>query len=55
MEPQKVKEILKKRAKLEVSPSLTSDSTTKLQSLKQYGTGKKTDRQVSGTKQKAQK
>ena len=32
-----------KRTKLEVSTSLTSDYTTKLQKSKQHGTGMKTD------------
>jgi len=34
---------------LEESDSLSSDSTTKLQSSKQYGTGTKTETQISGT------
>ena len=39
------KAILKRKEKteLELSGSLTSDSTTKLQSSKQYGTGTKTE------------
>ena len=34
---------------------LTSGSTTKPQSSRQYGTGTKTDIQINGTKQKAQR
>ena len=34
---------------------LTSGSTTKLQSSRQYGTGTKTEIQINGTKQKAQR
>ena len=40
---------------LEESTCLTSDSTTKPQSSIQYGTGTKTEIQISGTKQKAQR
>ena len=40
---------------LEESICLTSDYTTKLQSSRQYGTGTKTEIQVNGTKQKAQR
>ena len=40
---------------LEESTCLTSGSTTKPQSPKQYGTGTKTDIQINGTKQKAQR
>ena len=40
---------------LEESTCLTSDYTTKLQSSRQYGTGTKTEIQISGTKEKAQK
>ena len=39
---------------LEGSGSPTSDYTTKQQSSKPYGTGTKTDIQISGTGQKAQ-
>ena len=39
----------------EESTFLTSDYTTKLQSSGQYGTGIKTDIQINGTKQKAQR
>ena len=39
---------------LEQSGSRTSDYTTKKQSSKPYGTGTKTDRQISGTGEKAQ-
>ena len=38
---------------LEKSTCLTSGSTTKPQSSRQYGTGTKTEIQISGTKQKA--
>ena len=34
---------------------MTSDYTTKLQSSRQYGTGTKTEIQINGTKQKAQR
>ena len=34
---------------LEESESLTSDNTLKVQSLKQYGNGTKTDVQINGT------
>ena len=40
---------------LEESTGLTSGSTTKPQSSRQYGTGTKTDIQINGTKQKAQR
>ena len=40
---------------LEESICLTSGSTTKSQSSRQYGTGTKTEIQINGTKQKAQK
>ena len=40
---------------LEESTCLTSGSTTKPQSSKQYGTGTKTETQIGGTKQKAQR
>ena len=40
---------------LEESTCLTSGSTTKPQSLRQYGTGTKTEIQINGTKQKAQR
>ena len=39
---------------LEESGSLTSDYTTKLQSLKQYGTSTRTEVWINGTRQKAQ-
>ena len=41
--------------KLEESTCLTSDYTTKLQLSRQYGTGTKTEIQISGTIQKAQR
>ena len=37
------------------STFLTSDYTTKLQSSREYGTGTKTEIQINGTKQKAQR
>ena len=40
---------------LEEPTCLTSDYTTKLQSSRQYGTGTKTEIQINGTKQKAQR
>ena len=40
---------------LEESTCLTSGSTTIQQSSRQYGTGTKTETQISGTKQKAQR
>ena len=40
---------------LEESTCLTSGSTTKPQSSRQYGTGTKTKIQINGTKQKAQR
>ena len=46
---------LKKEEELEESTCLTSDYTTKLQSSGQYGTGTKTEIQINGTKQKAQR
>ena len=44
-----------KRMELEQSTYLTSGSTTKLQSTKQYGTGTEAEIQTKGTKQKAQR
>ena len=40
---------------LEETTCLTSGSTTKPQSSRQYGTGTKTEIQIYGTKQKAQR
>ena len=40
---------------LEESTCLTSDYTTELQSSRQYGTGTKTEIQINGAKQKAQR
>ena len=40
---------------MEESDSLTSGHTTKLQLSKQYGAGTKTEIQINGTGQKAQK
>ena len=46
---------LEKEEQLEQSHSLTSDYTTKLQASKQYGAATKTETQINGTDQKAQK
>ena len=46
--PRIVKAILRKKRELEISGSLASDYTTKLQSSKLYGTGIKTKILVSG-------
>ena len=43
------KAILKRKNGMEESGSLTSDSTTKLQSSKLCGTGTKTEIQINGT------
>ena len=53
--PRIAKAILKKKNGLEESTCLTSGSTTKPQSSGQYGTGTKTEIQINGTKQKAQR
>ena len=56
--PRIAKEILRKKngtVELQESTCLTSISTTKLQSSRQYGTGTKTETQINGTKQKAQR
>ena len=45
----------KKKMEPEESTCLTSDYAIKLQSLRQYGTGAKTEIQINGTKQKAQR
>ena len=45
--PRIAKAILKRRLKLEESTCLTSDYTAKLQSLREYGTGIKTEIQIS--------
>ena len=44
-----------RRIELEESTCLTSDYSTKLQAPRQYGTGTKTEIQINGTKQKAQR
>ena len=46
---------LEKKMVLEESTCLTSGSTTKPQSSRQYGTGTKTEIQINGTEQKAQR
>ena len=53
--PRIAKAILRKKNELEESTYLTSGSTTKPQSSRQYGTGTKTHIQINGTKQKAQR
>ena len=45
----------KRRMELEESTCLTSGSTTKPQSSRQYGTGTKREIQISGTKQETQR
>ena len=45
----------KEELELEESIYLTSDYTTKLESSRQYSTGTKTEIQINGTKQKAQR
>ena len=49
------KKDLERRMELEESTFLTSGYTTKTQSSRQYGTGTKTEIQINGTKQKAQR
>ena len=49
------KQSCERRMKLEESTCLTSDYTTMLQSLRQYGIGPKTEIQKNGTQQKAQR
>ena len=53
--PQIAKTILRKRMELEESTCLTSGSTTKPQSSREYGTDTKTEIQINGAKQKAQR
>ena len=48
--PRIAKAILRKKMELEESTCLTSGSTTKPQSSRQYGTGTKTEIKISGTK-----
>ena len=49
------KQSSERRMELEESTCLTSGSTTKKQSSRQYSTGTKTEIQINGTKQKAQR
>ena len=49
------KQSRERRMEMKESTCLTSDYTTKLQSSRQYGTGTKTEIQINGTKQKAQR
>ena len=49
------KQPCQRRMELEESTYLTSGSTTKLQSPKQYGTGTEAEIQIKETKQKAQR
>ena len=53
--PRITKAILRKRMELEESTCLTSGSTTKPQSSRQYGTGAKTEIKINGTKWKSKK
>ena len=53
--PQTAKAILRGKTDLEESTSLPSDYTTKLQSPRQYGICTKTEAQLNGTRQKAQR
>ena len=57
METQKPSDSLNnlEKEELEELTCLTSDYTRKLQSSRQYGTGTKTEIQINGTKQKAQR
>ena len=48
-------QIAKARMELDESTCLTSGSTTKPQSSREYGPGTKTEIQINGTKQKAQR
>ena len=48
--PRIAKAILRKKNELEESTCLTSGSTTKPQSSREYGTGTKTEIQINGTK-----
>ena len=54
-DPEQPKQSRERKTELEESGTLTSDYTTKRQSPKQYGTGTKTEIQINGTRQKAQK
>ena len=54
-DPEKPKDSRERRMDLEESTFLTSDYTTNLQSSRQYCTGTKTEVQIIGMKQKAQK
>ena len=49
------KQSSERRMELEESTFLTSDYTTKLQSLRQYGTGAEIEIQINGTKLKVQR
>ena len=49
------KQSRERRMELEESTCLTSGSTAKPQSSRQYGTGTKTEIQINGTKQKGQR
>ena len=53
--PQIAKAVLRRKMEPEESTCLTSGSTTKPQSSRQYGTGTKTEIQINGTKQNAQR
>ena len=51
----RIAKVILRRMELEESTYLTSGSTTKPQLSRQYGTGTKTEMQINGTKQKAQR
>ena len=53
-DPEQPKKSIERRMELKELTFLTSGYTTKLQSLRQYGTGTKTEIQINGTRQKAQ-
>ena len=53
--PRRAIAILRKRMELEESTCLTSGSTRKPQSSRQYGIETKTEIQINGTKQKTQR
>ena len=52
---EQLKQSWERRMELEESTCLTSGSATKTQSSRQYDTGAKTEIQINGTKQKAQR
>ena len=54
-DPEQPQHYGKRKTEMEESSSLTSDNIAKLQLSKQYGTGTKTETQINGAGQKAQK